>query len=230
MRLIKMAIGAALLIAPPVLAQNDEVIVTGNRKQIDDFDEAAPLIGLRRTADFAVRPVKVTGDTREAAPRREEIFAMVKNAIEAADRQGLELSTGEVVLTRLTLANYRDLALRNDNRPDTEAVYFYVKSSLRGTDAKAALDRIERYIKAVPAVGRAELLATGNLTLSVVSPDQYRAQILALIAADAQASAAVLGTEYGVSMSGFDQRVLWSRDGLTEVFLYVPYRYEVLRR
>lgn len=219
----------ASVAADPAFAQ-EEIIVTGSRRQQDDYDDSVPLIGLRRTADFAVRPVRIVGDTRDADKRREEIFAMVKNAIETAQRQGLELSTGEVILIPLTLANYRDLDLKRDNRPDTEAVFFYVKSALRGTDAKAALDRIERYMKGVATVGRAELLATGDLTLSVVEPDQYRQQIVDLVAADARATAEKLGPDYGVEASGLDKRVQWSRDGLTNVFLYVPYGYRVVRR
>jgi hypothetical protein len=183
---------------------------------------------LRRTADFAVRPVKVTGDTRDAPRRREEIYEMVRNAVEMAGRAGVDLSVGEVVLTPVTLANYRDLALVTDNRPDTEAAHFYVKASLRGTDAKAALDRIERFMKAVRTVGRAELVPTEDLTLSVVDPDQYRPEIMRLIATDAQRSAGSMGSNYAVEVTGLDKRVLWSRDGLTEVFLYVPYSYRVV--
>lgn len=232
MKALKLALVAALLAQPAGgVAQEgmENIIVTGSRADIDDYNEAAPLIGLRRTADFAVQPVRITGDTRDVQKRRDEIFAMVRNAIERAGREGLELSTGEVLLTPVTLANYRDLDLEGDGRPDTERVAFYVTAPLKGTDAKAALDRIERYIKAVPAVGRAELLKRGDLTLSIVNPDQYRPQIIGLIAADAKASAGALGADYGVSLSGLDRRVQWSRDGLTEVFLYIPYSYAVLR-
>lgn len=216
----------------PVAAQGgyEEIVVTATRREADDYDESAPLIGLRRTADFAVQSVKITGDTRDAPKRRDEIFAMVRNAIQTAARDGLELSTGEVVLTRLTLDNYRDLALTSDNRPDTEAVHFYVKASLKGVDSKAALDRITRYVKAVSPVGRAEMLAIGDLTLSVVNPDQYRAEIVGLVAADAQAIAAAMGAGYGVDITGLDKRVLWARDGLTGVMLYVPYSYRVLKQ
>lgn len=35
---------------------------------------------------------------------------------------------------------------------------------------------------------------------------------------------------YGVEANGLDKRGLWSREGLTNVFLYVPYSYRVVRR
>jgi len=67
----------------------------------------------------------------------------------------------------------------------------------------------------------------GDLTLSVVSPDQYRGQIIDLIAADAAASAAKFGPGYGVQVSGLDRPVEWARASLTEVALYLPASYTV---
>ncbi|HMJ93900.1 MAG TPA: TonB-dependent receptor [Allosphingosinicella sp.] len=220
-----------LLAAPlPSAAQDmnsSEVIVTANRRQSSDY-ERMPLIGLRRTADFAVQYVSVAGDTREMNPRREEIFAMVRGAIALAGARGVELATGQLVVEPLTLANYRDLPLLGDGRPDSERVSFLIKTSLKGSDGKAALDRIEAFIKAVPTVGRAQMQKGGDLTLSVVGPDQYRGQIIDLVSADARATAARLGPDYAVSASGLDRPVEWARATLTDVFLYVPYNYTIL--
>jgi hypothetical protein len=231
---------ALLLLAAPAAAQEEgellqdssEIMVTGMRITRDDDNGEIPLIGLRRTADFAVQQVTVAGDTRDTPQRRDEIFRMVRGAIELAGRRGdIDLATGETTVQPLTLANYRNLPLSNDGRPDTDRVLFLVKTRLNaGSDAKAALERIEAFIKAVPAVGRAQMAAAGDLTLSVVGPDQYRGQVLDLVAADARATAARLGPDYAVEATGLDRPVLWSRASLTEVFLYVPYRYSVVPR
>jgi hypothetical protein len=187
-----------------------------------------PIITLRRTADFAVQEVKVAGDTRETVKRRDEIYAMVRGAIELASKYDVELATGEYVVEPLTTANYKNLPLSNDGRPDTDKAVFLVKTRLApGVDAKTALDRIARFLKAVPTVGRAEMTEQGNLTLSVVSPDQYRPQIIGLIAADAEATAAKFGPGYGVEVRGLDRPVEWARASLTEVFLYLPSAYVV---
>lgn len=223
-----------LTVGTPALAQMDsglsEVVVTAARRNADDYDERAPAIGLRRVADFAVQQVTVTGDTRDAAKRRDEIFAMIRGAIElSAKRGGIELATGEMIVEPLTLANYRSLTLRSDGRPDTDRTSFLVKTRLStAVDAKAALDRIDAFVKAVPTVGRAEMRRTGDLTLSVVGPDQYRGQIVDLVSTDARATAAKLGPEYAVEAKGVDRPVEWSRASLTEVFLYVPYSYSVV--
>jgi hypothetical protein len=206
-----------------------EIIVTGIRREADNYDSSIPAIGLRRTADFAVQQVTVAGDTRESARRRDELFAMIRNAIERSAASGVELATGEMVVEPLSLANYRNLRLVSDGRPDTDRTTFLVKTRMTANgDAKAALDRIDAFIKSVPTVGRAEMRRTGDLTLSIVSPDQYRGRIVDLVATDARATAARLGPDYAVEARGLDRPVEWSRASLTEVFLYLPYSYTVL--
>jgi len=228
---------ALLLAAPaPALAQDansqdyssNEVVVSANRRQFGNYEQM-PLVGLRRTADFAVQYVSIAGDTREEPKRREEIFAMVRSAIELAARRGVDLATGQIVVEPLTLENYRNLPLMNDGRPDSDRVNFIVKTRLAESgDAKAALERIEAFIKAVPPVGRAEMRKGGALTLSVVGPEKYRGQIIDLVSADAKVTAARLGPDYAVEARGLDRPVEWARATLTEVFLYVPYNYTVV--
>jgi hypothetical protein len=222
-----------LLTSVPAPAQQDvgdeEIIVTGLRREAEDYDASIPAIGLRRVADFAIQEVTIAGDTRDAQKRRDEIYAMIRGAIQVAERQGtIQLATGELIVEPLTLANYRNLTLNGDGRPDSERTSFLVKTPLAGSDAKAALDRIEKFIKAVPAVGRAEIRKAGDLTLSVVKPDQYRDAILDLVAVDAKATAAKLGADYAVEATGLDRPVEWGRASLTEVLLYVPYRYSIV--
>lgn len=236
-------LGAAfLLAATPVAAQlgESEIMVTGSRisrsnlslDPITSIDLARPpAVGLKRLADFAVQVVTIVGDTRDEQKRRDEISGMVKKAIElAGKRGGIELSTGQLVVEPLTLANYRNLEFEEDeDRDDVEQVSFLVKTRLAaGMDAKAALERIEAFVKAVPAVGRAEMEKDGDLTLSVVGPDKYRSAIVDLVAADAKAMADRLGPAYAVHADGLDRPVEWSRASLTEVYLYMPYSYSVV--
>ena len=216
-----------------------EIIVTASRREAaassrgsDDEDEAAkvPAIGLRRTADFAVWFVNITGDTRDADRRHQEIYDMLRNAVQLAGRSGaIELATGTYIVEPLNASNYRNVPLTAAGRPDSERVNFIVKTRLGGgVDAKAALDRVEAFIKSVPAVGRAELTRDNDQTLSVVNPDQYRGQIADLVAADARTYAAKFGGAYGVEVKGIERPVEWTRASLTEVLLYVPYSYTVV--
>lgn len=244
--IVKAALAAAMVAsAAPALAQ--EVVVTGIRSQLqngvvdaisaedigslsdNDSGAPAPVLMLRRTADFAVQQVVIAGDTRDETRRRDEMLAMVQGAIGLAGKFGVQLATGQLVIEPLTLANYRNLPIgRQGGREDAEQIFFLVKTPLApGVDAKTALDRISKFIAAVPTVGRAEMRASSTLTLSVVDPEQYRGAIIDLIARDTGATAGRFGPGYGVNVNGLDRPVQWNRASLTEVSLYLPVTYVV---
>lgn len=231
MRAIRAAVAAVLIVGMAIPAPAQEVVVTasrssGNREGF--LGTSLPIITMKRTADFAVQRVAITGDTRDQETRRKEIYAMVKSAIEQAARHGVELAIGDYVVEPLTLANYGNLTLARDGRPDSERTSFIVKAKLEpGMDAKTALERISKFIKAVPPTGRAQIETVGDLTLSVLNPDQYRQKIIEMIAADAAATSARFGPDYGAEVRGLDRPVEWSRASLTEVFLYLPAAYVI---
>ncbi len=245
MRKTGLWLGAALLglaAAWPAQAQDlneGEVVVTGSRArpvyldprtnraiEVEEDASALPAIGLRRRADFALLPVVVAGDTRDLEQRRNEIFTMVRSALERAQRSGIELAIGDYIVVPLTADNYRTLTVMGDGRPDSERVSFFVKTRLGASpdEANRAITRLEEFIRSVPAAGRAELRAAGSLTLSIVAPDQYRGQLLDMIAQDARAVAGRFGPEQKVEAHGLDRPVEWRRAGATEVFLYIPHR------
>lgn len=243
---IGLRLGAAMLAFAaswPAQAQDlneGEVVVTGSRvrqiymdprtnRPIETGEEEAgalPSVGLRRRADSALLPVVVTGDTRELEQRREEILTMVRSALDLARRSGIELAIGDFFVVPLTAENYRTLAFMGDGRPDSERVAFFVKTRLGASadEANQAITRLEQFVRSVPKAGRAEMRAAGPLTLSIVAPDQYRGQLLDLIAADARAVAARFGPDQKVEAHGLDRPVEWRRAGVTEVFLYIPHR------
>jgi hypothetical protein len=231
--------GLLVTVATPALAQDDgggagEIIVTGFRKLNPDSDDEGNAIKpvtppaavqtLRRTADFAVQQVVIVSDTVGEEKAREEVLAMTRKAIELSARAGTLLATGELVVEPLTLGNHKELVfIDDDDEFDGELVKILVKVPLApGIDAKAALARIERFMKAVPAVGRAEIKPYSELTLSVVNPEQYRGAIIDLVARDTAATSGRFGTGYGVEVTGLDRPVQWKRAGLTEVQLFLP--------
>jgi len=209
--------------AAPALAQ-DEIVVTGMRRG-GEAPPQVPGIGVKRRADFAVQRVTVYGDTREKAARRSEILATVKNAIDLAQKRGLALAYGQSVIRPLTIANYAtklDFA-DDDDREDAEQVSFIIKTPLMDGDAFAALDRLAAFIKAVPLSGRAVVRAEGEAGVSIVDPSQYRAEVIAAIAADATSAAKQFGPDYGAHVSNLASPVRWALVSPTEVLLYIPH-------
>lgn len=231
MRMISGLCAAALLAGTPALAQNSnavegEIIVTAQRVSSDYYEDDQPVVGLRRTADSAVQSVKITSDSREEAVRKREIHAMLDSAIRAAGGSGVELVTGDFELTALTPANYKELIFTRGGRPDTSEVSFYVKSKLAGSTGSAQT-RIDSFIKAVPPSGRSLLEKQGNLTLTIINPDQYRDQIVKLVAAESLKYAGYFGSDYGVDISGLSEQLAWTQISGSEVFLYIPYRFSI---
>lgn len=233
---------AVLASAWPATAQ-DEIIVTGMRKLSRDDDEdrpverpiatPAPVQMLRRTADFAVQQVIVVSDAVEEEEARKEVLAMTRRAIDLSARSGVQLASGELVVEPLTAANYAALQIEEVDEDELtgEGTKFLVKVPLApGIDAKAALARIDTFLKAVPVVGRAQIRAYSELTLSVVDPEQYRGAIIDLVAKDTAATSGRFGGGYGVEVTGLDKPVQWKRASLTEVQLFLPSNATVLPR
>ena len=221
------ALGALLILLPtPALAQ--EIVVTGTRLRGNGPEETAG-IGIRRRADFAVQRVTVYGDAREKEARRKEILDTVRAAIELGDKRGVQLSYGDAVIQPLTLANYADKLKfeKDEDREDAEQVTFLVKTPLSDGNALAAIDRLAAFIKAVPVVGRA-VATDGDPGVSIVDPSQYRPQILAAIAADANAAARQFGPDYVVEVDNLATPVRWVLASPTEVLLYLGHDLKVV--
>lgn len=205
-----------------------EVIVTAKRAEQDDYQRDMPAVGLRKTADFLVQEVTISGDSRDPKQRVIEIRKMLQEACALAAKSGVQLAYGDFLLTPLTTENLDDVTLVNDSRPDSQKLTFLVKAPLGSGSGAAAQKRIDAYVEAVPEVGRAQMDETGDPSLSVVAPDQYRGQIAQKVMDDARALAARMGDGYAVSLEGLNMPVQWSRAGSSDVILYIPYKLTVV--
>ena len=223
-------IGAILLALPTSAgwAQDDlgEVVVTGQRTSQPYYEEERPVIGLRRQADSAVQSVAFTSDSRDEPTRKREIHAMLLAAIDRAGGAGVQLVTGDFELVPVARANYGELVFQSGNRPDTSVINLMVKAKLAGSTGSAQ-KRIDDFVRTVPPSGRALLEKRGSLTLTIINPDQYRDEIVRLVADGAKKSAGFFGPEYGVDVTGLDQELAWAQVSGTEVFLYIPYRFTI---
>ncbi|MBA3878679.1 MAG: TonB-dependent receptor [Sphingobium sp.] len=219
-------LGCAL--AAPALAQ-EEVVVTGSLRRAEATAQTSG-IGIKRRADFAVQRVTVYGGARDKAQRRQEILATVRNAIALGQKQSVQLAYGDSVIQPLTLANYADKLKfdKDSDRDDAEEVEFVIKTPLADGNAFAALDRLNAFVKAVPLSGRAVIEQQGEPGVSIIDPSQYRGQILAAIAADANATAKQFGPDYAVEVSDLARPVQWALTGPTEVLLYIAHDLKIV--
>jgi hypothetical protein len=240
MRIVVSSLIALATFASAMPAFGQEMIVTAARRSANDYNSGyangvaatqRSIINLKRTADYVVQTVRLTGDARDATVRMSDLNATLRTMIAGASKAGVELATGDYVVEPLTLVSSRNLTYVGDGRPDTSMTTFLVKVKLvPGMDLAAAREQIKRFAESVSMAGRSRLVVVGEPTLSVVNPDQYRAQIADLIAADAAVMKVKFGPDYGVVVTGLDRPVEWARAGPVEVFLYLPSTYTVTRR
>lgn len=232
MKMLRIAAVAAL-IATPVVAQDasnavgmDEIIVTGSRAIEWDPDDI-PVIQLERRADNLIVAVRVVNDTRDAPGRRDEITRTLRAmARAAASRVDIDLSIeDDGTLVPLTEDMVSTLTLGMDpGRSDTSVASLVVKTPIReGDTLDAASERIEAFVEGIDPVGRSLADVVGDWQLSVVNPAQYRAPVLAAIAADARTTAATFGEGYAVQVEGMSNRVTWRQSGPLELALFIPY-------
>jgi hypothetical protein len=219
--------------------------------------EKRPIVGLRRPADGAVRHIEITSDSRDEDMRRSEVQTMLLSAIDRAKREGLSLVTGELEVKEVTRENWKDLFPGLSGAPDPNAdvdedddnddynddengkvkpgfedngsvatVRLMVKTRLTGTIAEAQR-KIGTFVKAVPPSGRSQVHQIGEMALTIINPEQYRDEIYRRIAEGAKHASTFYGAEYSVKVTGLDREIAWAQVSNTEVFLYIPYGFEV---
>lgn len=205
----------------------EEVIVTASR--ISEYDATeTPHVVLRKRADNLLVLVNVVCDTRDASQRRAELKATLRNLIAAAAKDpGIELGLGEEVVGKID-ETMIDSLIGPAGRPDTSQVSLLIKTRIVPTDTlDGASKRIDDFIAKVAKAGRTEVLATSNVNLSLVQPEQYRDEIIALVARDSLKSAGAFGSDYGVTVNNLQLPISWYQSAPLELALYIPYRMEV---
>lgn len=211
---------------------NAPIVVTGTkiRSDFDGYSSSTPLVGFQRQADYLLQPIRITGDTRDAKQRVDEVYQTIGGFLRAANAQGFTIAYGDVVTTDVTSANLRNLPLANAGRPDTSGITLYVSTKLAEMDVATAQSRLAALLKGFKPIGRALVEDGGSPSLSIVGPDRYRPQIAEAVAKDAARMAGLFGDGYAVEVTGLEGTVQWQRRGTTDLFLYIPYRLTITPR
>jgi hypothetical protein len=225
----------AVASAPPAFAQRSsnvgEIVVTAERRTSANDEDAAPpprphVVTFRR-ADNLIVELQVECDTRDRSDRLAELRATLKNVVAAAATDGsIELgiqdeAAGVVVPFKVESL---DALLSTGARPDTSQVTIVVKTKIQPADTfDTATGRIDAFIKKIKLVGRSQASRSGDWALTLISPRQYRAEIVAAIAKDANETAKAVGPAYGVTLTGLERPIGWVRSGPLELALYIPY-------
>jgi hypothetical protein len=224
MRAMWLAALAAMILASPILAQEtlETIVVTGARADADP--QSVPHVYLLRRADHLITKVRVVCDTREPSKRRAELKDTLRSMIREASRSGtISLGVGDEVIADLT-EKMLDKVILPDARADTSIAIVVIKTHVSKDDMfDDATGRIERFIDAVPKAGRTEILRESHWDLTIVGPEQYRAPLIAKVAEDSKATAALFGPDYTMRVDGLQHPIAWYQKGPLDLALYIPY-------
>ena len=206
----------------------DEIIVTGSYRNEKDL----PGSYLKRRGDHLLLAVTVVNDTREEAARKNEIYETLKNAVDASSKQsGMELSVFDAQgnLIALTRDNYQ-IQLSKGSRPDTSTTSIRIKMKIpeNVSDADQMTTDMLKFVRQIKAAGRTTLEPASSVEITIVDPNQYRAQIIQRFADDVAQVMKALGADYRLLVQGIDKPVKFSRVGSIEVALYIPYSYHIV--
>lgn len=232
---------AVLCVAEPALAQDDggeEIVVTAARYHDAYESFALPHVSRIRRADFAVRNLTISSDTRDAALRRQELQQALQSLTRFSDRSARvsvaliaedEDESGQARVVAFTVQKALE-SLRPSGRPDTSQVTIVVRSAVGAADDLDAVDaRFDAFVRGIPHPGRVET-QLGGIELVLTNPQQYRAALIADIAADATQVSSALGAGYGARLEGLENPIAWRRAGDLDLRLFVPYRMVILPR
>jgi hypothetical protein len=230
---IACALAALAVVSAPAQARQsgvEEVVVTGAR--MTEYDPVkTPFVTLGRRADNLITTVRVVCDTRDLSQRKQELKTTLRNMIKAAPGAGVELGLeGEEVIGRFD-ETMLDAVIRADGKPDTSVALLVVKTRVAPSDTfDAATGRIKAFAEKTAKSGRTEVLPTEDWNPTLIGPQRYRGEVLALVADDARKVAGTFGADYAVAAEGLQLPLSWYQSGPLELALYVPYKLTVTPR
>lgn len=235
MKTLRLAAVAAsfLLVSGPIAFAQDgevgEIVVTGSRLQ--DYEPTeTPAIVLKKRADNIITNIEVTCDTRDLTQRRQELKATLQALVKGAAAAGIELAVENDDIVRKFEVGDLDDIIRSATKVDTSTATLTLKTRVLPTDTfESVTGRIEAFVKKTPKSGRTEVLMSNSWDLTLIGPGQYRDDIIKLVAADANKTAAAFGAGYSVNIDGLTLPVTWYQSGPLELALYIPYRQSIHR-
>jgi hypothetical protein len=187
--------------------------------------DSKPPIVVKKRADFLLLEVTLVNDTREPERRRDEVYTTLRSYVSSIPKGSkIELFTEGFTLTT---AHFQIPLVDIAEKRDTSRVTLYAKVPLSESDDVGALsDILRQFVRSIRGDGRTEIF-TGNLGLSIRNPEKYRYEVVQAVAEDVKKLREAFGDTFEIVVSGLDARLKWERSSVSEIELFLPYRYEV---
>ena len=218
---------AVFSLVKPAYAQLDEMIVTVRERS------EVPGIILTKRGDFLFLKIRIENDTMEAELRESEFNQTIANIFSAARAaQDVELSVeNDDVVLPLTEQNRKYRLFEGScGRGNTSCTSIMLKTPIPEgkIDPETLSTRLETFAGDIEKIGRTSIIQSANVGISVVNINQYRPELISLIMKEINSIRESLGDGHKVKLTGIDQQVEYSRSGLLDVALFIPYTYSFL--
>ncbi len=203
----------------------DETLVLSPFEVSSNKANSKPPVVLKRRADFLLLQISVVNDTREEERRRDEVYATLKGMVSAipADSK-IVLFTEDFTLTP---SHYQIPLVDVADKRDASNVTLYAKVPISDSDDAGTLsEKLRAYVRSVKIQGRTEVFS-GDIGLSIKNPERYRYDVIQAIANDARKIRDSFGDSFEIVVRGLDARLQWQRVSVSEVELYLPFKYDV---
>jgi len=207
-----------------IYAQDETLLLDEFVVSTDKVSTKPPIV-LKRRADFLLLQINVVNDTREEEKRRDEVYATLSGMVAGIPKDSkIELFTEEFTLT----STHCQIPLVDVlGKRDASSVTLYAKTPLAdGDDAGVLSEKLRAFVRSVKVQGRTEVF-TGNIGLSIKNPEKYRYEVIQAIAADVKKLREAFGDTFEITVRGLDARLQWQRSSISEVELYLPFKYEL---
>ena len=215
------ALAVTATLVAPAFAQSEmeTVVVTGARAEYNA--EVIPHVTLLRRADHVITKVRVVCDTRELSKRRQELKDTLRSMIREAGNSGtISLGVGDEIVADLT-EKMLDKVIEPDAKADTSVAVVIIKTRVSKDDMFDGRDGSSASFR-----NRAQDGANGSIRetrwdLTLIGPEQYRAELTAKIAKDAQHGGAI--QQLCRTCEGLQHPIAWYQKGPLDLALYIPY-------
>jgi len=232
---LKVLIGFVGVLALPLTshAQFDEIIVTATRL----YNSASPGVFLEKRGSFLLLEARMVNDTRNPVTRRKEMNVTFDRILKAA-KQNPDVELSLVDDNDFVVPLTKDVFNANifsGSRPDTSAAKILLKTKIPedSVDAFPLLTKLEKFVEKIDDAssevdGRTNFDETGETSISVVDPYQYRGELMKHIMDEINFVTEGLNGEYVAHIKGLSEELDWSRFGELGLAFYIAYSYEVL--
>ena len=229
----------ALILAVSVVAAPQAQAQKNFRQERLVYDDRArvatelPGVRLIRKGDSLLLAVRLINDSLQPERRQDELKKTLAKMLEAAEKDTtIELSVvdKEGYVSAVNSIQQNVNILGSNAQRGMSHIDIRLKTAIpdQSIDGQALVQRLSDFVEKTETVGRTVVTITRKADISILNPEQYRGEIIKLIAAEINLITGALGGDYKVILEDLEKPLAWRRTGIVDVELYIPYRFKVI--